>query len=57
MGMTTWSSGNPNAKSKSSLSGTPNVKVFYDISLGTTIRATHGGSLIGGTKALGAQIG
>jgi hypothetical protein len=52
--MTTWSSGNPNAKSKSSLPDTPNVEVFYDTSLKTTIRATLGGSLIGGTKALDA---
>jgi hypothetical protein len=50
MGMMTWSSRNPNAKSKSPLLGVPNVEVVYDISPGTTIRVAHGGSLMEGLR-------
>jgi hypothetical protein len=48
---------NSNVKSKSPLLGTPNVEVVYDTSPGTTTRVTSGGSLIGWTKALNAQVG
>jgi hypothetical protein len=48
--MTTWSSGNPNVKSKSPLPGAPNVKVVYDTSPGTATRAACGGSLMEGLR-------
>jgi hypothetical protein len=41
---------NSNVKSKSSLPGAPSVKVVYDTSPGTTIRAAHGGSLLEGLR-------
>jgi hypothetical protein len=47
---------NSNIKSKSPLPGTRNVKVVYDTSTGTTTRVAHGGSLIGGTKALNVVL-
>jgi hypothetical protein len=48
---------NSNAESKSPLPGVPNVEVVCDTSPRTTTRVAHGGSLIGGTKALDAQAG
>jgi hypothetical protein len=35
----------------------PPFEVVYDTSPRTTTRAAHGGSLIGGTRALHAQVG
>jgi hypothetical protein len=55
--MMTWSSGNPNTKSKNPLPGVPNVEVVYDTSSETTTRVACGGSLIGGTKTLDTQVG
>jgi hypothetical protein len=55
-GVTTWSSGNPNAKSKNPLPRAPNVEVVYDISPGTTTRVAREGSLIEGTKTLDDQV-
>jgi hypothetical protein len=48
---------NSNIKNKSPLPVTPNIKVVYDTSPRTTTRVDRGGSLIGGTKALDAQVG
>jgi hypothetical protein len=48
---------NSNVKIKSPLPGTINIEVVCDTSPGTTARVAHGGSLIGGTKALDAQAG
>jgi hypothetical protein len=48
---------NSNVKSKRPFAGAPNVKVVYDTSPITNTRAAREGSLIGGTKALNAQVG
>jgi hypothetical protein len=48
--MMTWSSRNPNAKSKSSLPVVPNIEVVYDTSPGTSTRAARGGSLMEGLR-------
>jgi hypothetical protein len=48
--MTTWSSENPNVKSKSPLPDAPNIEVVYDTSPGTTTRATHKGLLFEGLR-------
>jgi hypothetical protein len=48
--MMTWSSGNPNAKSKSPLLDMPNIEMVYDTSPRTTTRAAHRGSLMEGLR-------
>jgi hypothetical protein len=55
--MTIWSSGNPNAKSKTPLPGASNVEVVYDIFPRTTTRVACEGLFIGGTKTLDFQVG
>jgi hypothetical protein len=46
MRITTWSSENPNVKSKSPLPGAPNIEVVYDTFPETTTRAVRVGSLM-----------
>jgi hypothetical protein len=68
--ISTWSSSNPSAGGEGSptfwvearadneaLATFSCVKEVYNTTPGTTTRVAHGGSLIGGTKALDAQAG